>query len=282
VGYVVLYSIFRFRARPGDGEAHQDFGNRRLEIAWTLGPALILAVITVFTAQALAKQEVDTSRPPDKQQPDLWVIGHQWWWEFRYPSTNVVTANELHIPVGKPLLVQLDAADVIHDFWVPELGPKMDTVPGQTNWMWLQADVARNYYPGACAEYCGNQHAWMLFRVVAEPEDQFQAWLQREGAPAAQSTDAAVQRGAQLFTQKTCINCHAIAGVANANALAGPNLTHYGSRSLLGAGVLNRSPENTRKWLENPQAVKPGNSMPNVRLTTQELDDLTAYMESLK
>src|SRR4051794_19874920 len=183
VGGVVLYSILRFRARPGEDEPPQDFGNRRLEIAWTLFPALVLVVITAFMVPALARQEVDTYPPETIQgNPDIWVIGHQWWWEFRYPKSGVTTANELHIPTGQRLLVKLESADVIHDFWVPDLNPKMDTVPGNTNWMWLEADQPNTpdhpYYPGECAEYCGNQHAWMLFRVVAESPDQYQAWLQ--------------------------------------------------------------------------------------------------------
>jgi cytochrome c oxidase subunit 2 len=244
---------------------------------------LLLVGVLFFAIPAQLSQEVETSKPADGQQPpDIQVIGHQWWWEIRYPQTgaSVITANELHMPVGKKLLVQVDSGDVIHDVWIPQLGPKMDTVPGQTNWMWLQADRAGTY-PGVCAEYCGTEHAWMLIKAIAQPQAEFDAWLQQQRAPAVPATTAETQHGAQLFTQRTCINCHAISGTA-AQARVGPDLTHYASRGVLGAGVLTQTPENTMRWLQDPQKVKPGNRMPNLHLAPDELRDLTAYMESLK
>jgi len=280
VGGVVLYSIFRFRGRPGEEAPQQDFGNRRLEIAWTVAPALLLAIITFFTIPALARIEVDTSRAADGSEPAfVHVIGHQWWWEVRYPQTGAATANEIHIPTGQRLLVQLDSNDVVHDLWVPQLTPKEDLNPGNTNWMWLQADKPGTYL-GACAEYCGTQHAWMLIRVVAQPQAEFNTWLQQISAPAAAATGDAA-RGAQVFQQRTCVSCHSLDPRVS-NALAGPNLAHFGSRQILGSGVLTNTPANVRTWLQNPQAVKPGNHMPNLRLSDQELNDLTAYMESLK
>ncbi len=284
IGGFILYMIFRFRARPGDDtEPPAIYSNRRLEIAWTAGPALLLVGVLFFAIPAQLSQEVETSKPADGQQPpDIQVIGHQWWWEIRYPQTgaSVITANELHMPVGKKLLIQVDSGDVIHDVWIPQLGPKMDTVPGQTNWMWLQADRAGTY-PGVCAEYCGTEHAWMLIKAIAQPQAEFDAWLQQQRAPAVPATTAETQHGAQLFTQRTCINCHAISGTA-AQARVGPDLTHYASRGVLGAGVLTQTPENTMRWLQDPQKVKPGNRMPNLHLAPDELRDLTAYMESLK
>jgi cytochrome c oxidase subunit II len=284
IGGLILYMIFRFRARPGDNtEPQAIYSNRRLEIAWTAGPALLLVGVLFFAIPAQLKQEVETSKPADGQQPaDIQIIGHQWWWEIRYPQAgaSVITANEVHMPVGKRLLVQVESGDVIHDVWIPQLGPKMDTVPGQPNWMWLQADRPGTY-PGVCAEYCGNEHAWMLIRAIAQPQAEFDAWLQQQRAPAVAPTTGDAQRGAQLFTQRTCINCHAISGTA-AQARVGPDLTHYASRGILGAGVLTQTPENTMRWLKNPQEVKPGNRMPNLHLAPDELRDLTAYMESLK
>src|SRR5689334_6312505 len=258
IGGFILYMIFRFRARPGDNtEPQAIYSNQRLEIAWTAGPALILLGVLAFAIPAQLSQEVETSKPADGQQPaDIQVIGHQWWWEIRYPQAgaSVISANEIHVPVGKKLLVQVDSGDVIHDVWIPQLGPKMDTVPGQTNWMWLQADRPGTY-PGVCAEYCGTEHAWMLIRAIAQPQAEFDAWLQQQRAPAVAATTAETQHGAQLFTQRTCINCHAISGTA-AQARVGPDLTHYASRGVLGAGVLTQTPENTMRWLQDPQKVK--------------------------
>jgi len=283
IGGLILYMIIRFRAKPSAEEPPAIYSNRRLEIAWTAGPALLLVGVLFFAIPAQLSQEVETSKPADGQQPpDIQVIGHQWWWEIRYPQAGatVITANELHMPIGKRLLVQVDSGDVIHDVWIPQLGPKMDTVPGQTNWMWLQADRAGTY-PGVCAEYCGTEHAWMLIKAIAQPQAEFDAWLQQQRAPAVPATTAETQHGAQLFTQRTCINCHAISGTA-AQARVGPDLTHYASRGILGAGVLTQTPENTMRWLQDPQKVKPGNRMPNLHLAPDELRDLTAYMESLK
>ncbi|HEX6607524.1 MAG TPA: cytochrome c oxidase subunit II [Chloroflexia bacterium] len=284
IGGFILYSIFRFRARPGDTtEPPAIYNNRRLELAWTAGPALILLGVLIFAIPAQLAQTVETSKPADGQEPpDIQIIGHQWWWEIRYPQAgaSVITANEVHMPVGKRLLIQVDSGDVIHDVWIPQLGPKMDTVPGQTNWMWLEADRPGTYQ-GVCAEYCGTEHAWMLIRAIAQPQAEFDAWLQQQRAPAVAPTTAETQHGAQLFAQRTCINCHAISGTA-AQARVGPDLSHYASRGVLGSGVLPRTPENTMRWLQNPQAVKPGNRMPNLHLAPDELRDLTAYMESLK
>ena len=280
VGALIVYMIVRFRARADTAEPEPDYGNRRLEIAWTAAPALLLAVIAVFTVGALGSQEADATKQPAGGTPDIIVTGHQWWWEVRYPTQGVVTANEIHMPVGQKFLVRLEAADVIHDLWIPQLGPKMDNVPGHTNWMWLQGDQPGTYQ-GACAEYCGTEHAWMLIRAVVQPQAEYNAWLQQQSAPAAAPADAASQHGAQLFAQHTCISCHAIAGTA-AQGLAGPNLTHFASRQILAAGVLTNTAANVTRWLRNPQEVKPGNHMPNVRLTEDDLRDLTAYMESLK
>ncbi|HMA35212.1 MAG TPA: cytochrome c oxidase subunit II [Chloroflexia bacterium] len=281
VGGLLAYMMVRYRARSGAGEPTPDFGNHKLEIAWTIAPAILLTVIAVFTFPALRAQEVDTSKAAGGGTPDLIVIGHQWWWEIRYPQANVVTANELHLPTGRQLLVQLEGADVIHSLWIPQLAPKLDNVPGHTNWMWLRADRAGTYQ-GACAEYCGTQHAWMLIRAVAQAPADFDAWLRQQGAPAAAvPAGAAAQHGAQIFAQRTCISCHAIAGTA-ARAVVGPNLTHFASRQILAAGVLENNAANVTRWLRNPQSVKPGNLMPNVRLSDDELRDLTAYMESLR
>jgi cytochrome c oxidase subunit II len=280
VAGLVLYMIPRFRSR-GSGEPRQDFGNRKLEIAWTIVPFVLLAIVLGFALPTMGQQEVETSKAGGPSlQPDVVVTGRQWWWEVRYPASGVAAANEIHLPVGKRILVELVGGDVIHDLWIPQLGPKMDAVPGQPNWLWLQAQQPGTYQ-GVCAEYCGTEHAWMLVRAIAMAPAEYTAWLTANTQPATTPTGGNAARGAQLFTQRTCISCHAIAGTA-AQALAGPNLTHVASRQILAAGVLENNPENMARWLRNPQEVKPGNHMPNVRLSEDEVRDLTAYMETLR
>jgi len=273
---LTLYSLSRFRGRAGMAEPRQVRGNTRLEVAWTIAPALVLAVVFGFTIPAMR-----TADPPvGDRQPDLVVTGVQWWWRVEYPSSGMVTANEIHIPVGQRLLIRLESADVIHDFWVPQLGPKRDTVPGHPNYLWISAD-APGVYLGACAEFCGEQHAWMRLRVIAQPQAEFDAWQQRQRQAPATPTGGEAAQGAQLFQQLTCANCHAIAGTA-ATAQAGPDLSHLASRETIGAGVLANTPENLTKWLVDPQAIKPGNHMPSLRLTDAQLRALVAYLETLQ
>jgi cytochrome c oxidase subunit 2 len=191
-----------------------------------------------------------------------------------------VTANEIHIPTGKPLVVAVQSADVIHDFWVPDLARKIDAVPGRTSTIWMQADDPGSYV-GACAEYCGAQHAWMRILVVAEPEAQYSAWEHRmlESAPPPTSEEAS--RGAHLFTQMTCLRCHAIRGNGEGGQ-AGPDLTHLQGRTTLGAGVMQNTPSELGRWLKDPQDVKEGSHMPNVQLTDPQIADFVAYFETLQ
>jgi len=275
---LLLYIVVRYRARPGAGEPPQNLGNTRLEVTWTVAPILLLIVVFFFTVGAMRAADPGG----DQRRPDLVVIGHQWWWEVRYPATGVVTANEIHLPVGRRLFVRLDSGDVIHNLWFPELGPKMDLVPGQTNYISLQADRA-GVYQGACAEFCGVEHAWMRLRAIAQPPDQFAAWqrdqLQRAAAPPAGGQAA---RGAALFAQLTCISCHAISGVGGPTEGIAPNLTHVGSRQTLAAGLLANTAASMALWLRDPQAAKPGNHMPNLQLSGAQVGALTAYLEGLR
>lgn len=273
----ITYIMFRYRSRPGGGEPKQVFGERKLEIIWTVVPLLIVTFLFAYTAYTM--HTADPS-PNPYQQPDILVTGHQWWWEIYYPKSGIVTANEVHIPVGKKLLVQLESADVIHDFWVPQLARKMDMTPGHPTHIWLEADAAGTYL-GACSEYCGAQHAWMRLRVIVQPQVEFDAWQQNQlQAPQAPTTGEALQ-GIQLFKQLTCINCHTIAGT-EANARIGPNLTHVASRQTLGAGILENTTSNLARFLSNPHAVKPGILMPNMKLSDSEVNALVAYLEGLK
>jgi cytochrome c oxidase subunit 2 len=204
------------------------------------------------------------------------VIGHQWWWEIKYPGTRAVTANELHIPVATRVRVVGTTADVIHSLWVPELNRKVDVIPGRDNVLLLDADHAGTY-PGQCAEFCGLQHAHMELRVLAEPMVLFREWLGREAAPA----EVSAGRGARLFDEEACSGCHQIRG-ADARGQVGPDLTHFGSRTMIGAGVLPNDPEHLRDWIRDPQHSKPGNRMPGLQLSDADLRELVAYLEGLK
>jgi cytochrome c oxidase subunit 2 len=275
VSGMVGVSLIRFRQRTGVEEPQPFFGNRKLEIIWTVGPILIIIWLFALTARGMRQSD-----PPANRQPDLIVIGHQWWWEVRYPQTGVATANEIHIPVGRKWLVRLESADVIHDFWVPALARKMQMIPGQTNHIWLEAD-APGKFAGSCVEYCGAGHAWMLFSVIAESPAEFDAWLrEHENSAAMPATDSA-QNGLKLFQTMTCINCHSIRGVSVA-ANAAPDLTHVADRTILGAGVLSNTETNLFRWLKNPQDFKPGCFMPNLKLTDTQAGTLTSYLETLK
>jgi cytochrome c oxidase subunit 2 len=193
----------------------------------------------------------------------------------------VVTANEIHIPTGKPLSVRLDSKDVLHEFWVPELARKMTTVPGQPNHIWLQADKP-GVYIGTCSEYCGIQHAWMRILVVAEEPSKFEEWQRAQSQPGLAVKTAAAAKGLVLFQTSSCINCHAIRGVTGADASVAPDLTHVASRRQIGAGILENTPANMRRWLKNPQHIKPGALMPDFNFTDQQLDQLGAYLETLQ
>ena len=220
------------------------------------------------------------SDPPPPPNPDIVVVGHQWWWEARYTESGAIVANEIHIPAGKPLAVKLDAADVLHEFWVPELSRKMTTVPGHPNHIWIQADKPGTYL-GFCSEFCGTQHAWMHFLIVAEPQEEFRKWEQAQLAAAPSPSSDNAQKGLALFQQMSCVNCHAIKGTAAA-AQVGPDLTHFASRKQIGAGIVENTPENLRRWLRDPQQVKVGIKMPNFKFTDQQFTEVADYIETLK
>ena len=274
-----IFAIVRYRSRPGMPEPRQVFGNTALELTWTLIPVAILIVLYVLTVGTMKR--LTAGDPGQAQQPDVVVIGHQWWWEYRYPKAGIVTANEVHIPTGRRLRIQVLSADVIHDFWVPELAPKIDAIPGKTDqYIYLQADKP-GLYLGTCAEYCGTQHAWMRIRVYAQTPADFSAWeQQQERVPPTPTTGPAAQ-GAQLFQQKSCAVCHTIAGTA-AHGVAGPDLTHVGTRDTLATGIITADKAGLAAWISDPQAIKPGNHMPSLDLSSQEVAALVAYLEALK
>ena len=274
---LVVIAMIRYRGRRGSTEEpYQEFGRRRLEIAWTIVPTVIVLVLLGFTIRTMAA----VSPGPGDHPPDLVITGYQWWWGVQYPSSGAVTANEIHLPVGKRMLLQLEGGDVIHDFWVPQLGRKMDMIPGHTNWLWVEPTQTGTFL-GACAEYCGAEHAWMRIRVIVQPQAEFDAWLRQQTQVAVAPTGGDAAQGAMLFQQQTCASCHAIAGTG-ANSQVGPNLTHFGSRDTIAAGVLDNTPDNLAKWLKDPQAVKPDSHMPDLQLSDDQIRALIAYLEAQK
>jgi cytochrome c oxidase subunit II len=273
---VLVVTLVRDRGRPGDPDPEQVHGNRTLEIAWTVAPALLLLVMFVLTVRTMQTVNAEPSSPLRVQ-----VIGHQWWWEYRYPDLGIVTANELILPTGAPVRLELTSADVIHSFWVPQIGWKKDVIPNQANTMNVQVDHAGSY-DGPCTEYCGTQHAWMRIRLVAQSPAAFDGWTKAQQQPAPAPTDPSVQRGAQLFASSSCVNCHAIAGTS-AVAHVGPDLSHVGSRTIIGAGVLDNSPDSLGRWIRDPQAVKPGVLMPAYpNFSDADLAALASYLSGLK
>lgn len=238
-------------------------------------PAVILVGLLIYTFSTMSALAA-----PSRDALTIEVIGHRWWWEVRYPEEGVTTANELHVPAGQPVRLEVTAADVIHSFWVPELNGKMDLIPGQTNTFWIEA-YEPGVYRGQCAEYCGTQHAKMAFLVVSEPQAAFDAWLEQQQQPAPEPTSALVREGQQIFLGSACVSCHTIEGT-NASGNAGPDLTHLANRLTLGAGTISNSRANLAGWIVNSQAIKPGNKMPPMNLNPEDLQALLAYLESLE
>jgi cytochrome c oxidase subunit 2 len=271
---IFTYVLIRYRKRPGqEGIPKQVEGSHTLEILWTVIPFLLLivmAVPTVTTGFTLSK-EYD-----NKEALQVKVTAHQFWWEFEYPDLGVATAQDLVIPAGKKVQFEVTSADVMHAFWIPALGGKIDTNPGLDNKIWLQADKPGTYY-GKCAELCGASHALMDFKVEALPQEEFDAWAKKmktvQAQPAAASSAA---QGQEIF-KKSCMGCHAVAGEGGK---LGPNLTNFADRIRV-AGILKNNPENLAKWLKDPQQVKPGNNMPNLNLSDDQVNALVEYLSTL-
>lgn len=277
VTVLVTLILVRFRARPGGKEPGERRDSRWLEIGWTSGAVLTVGVLFVLSAGVMLSIDPLGVR---HDHPDLVVTGHQWWWEVHYPHSGAVTANEIHIPVRKRLLVKLESADVVHDFWVPRLARKSDMVPGHPNYIWLEADKPGTYR-GWCAEFCGRQHANMRFTVVAQSPRRFSAWTKAQLARPGPPKSGPAAAGAAVFVEKTCPSCHTVAGTPAQGKVA-PDLTHVASRRTLAAGALDNTPAALRRWLANPQRVKPGCLMPQVQLSHKELHELVAYLETLR
>lgn len=280
IGLLVV-ALFKFRARAGDehNEPAQIYGSVQVELAWTVIPILIVVVLFLTTARVIfAIQDA----PKPKSALDVTVIGHQFWWEFRYPQLNIITANELHVPVSavdhpSPTYLRLLSADVDHSFWVPQLAGKTDLIPNHPNQMWI-APNATGLYFGQCAQFCGVEHARMLIRVYVDSPETFAEWVRNQQRPAVQ--DPAVAAGRQIFETEACVNCHAISGTA-ARGTAGPDLTHLMSRATIAAGAAANTPDNLHAWIKDPSTFKPGALMPAMQLTDQQIDQVVAYLSTL-
>ena len=282
VGGLLAIVLFRFRARKTDpvGEPAQIYGSTQIELAWTVVPLLIVVVLFLTTARIIfAIQDA----PKPKTALDVTVIGHQFWWEFQYPKYGVVTANELHLPVStgaapEASFLKLTSADVNHSFWVPQLAGKTDLIANHVNSMWVDPQKP-GLYLGQCAQFCGTQHAMMLLRVYVDTPEQFSAWIKNQQQSALQVPDVAV--GKRVFETQACMNCHTISGTA-ATGRFGPDLTHLMSRATLASGAMDNTPDNLRQWIKSPDSFKNGALMPAMQLSDKQLDEVTAYLETLK
>jgi cytochrome c oxidase subunit II len=277
VSIAALIAIRRGRASASTASDSQIA--RMVAIAGGVSGVLVIGLLfqSVVTGRAL-----DTLRTP--QALRIQVTGNQWWWDVQYvtpiPSLRVTTANEIHIPVGRPVVFELLSNDVIHSFWIPNLQGKIDLVPGRLNELWLQADRP-GVYRGQCAEYCGVQHAKMAFVVVVDPPDVFERWLAANRAPAPAPATPEQVRGKDVIERGPCAMCHTIAGTS-AGGRTAPDLTHIASRSTLGAGSIPNTRGHLAGWIADPQQIKPGSRMPPQALTGGDLQAVLAYMETLK
>jgi cytochrome c oxidase subunit II len=271
----LVWACLRFREKPGQPMPKQVHGHTVLEVSWTIAFAVILLIIGIPTIQMIFK----TQEPEAASALRVDVAGRQWWWEFTYPEYKFSTANELHIPVGRQVAFYLHAPDVIHSFWIPQLGGKRDVVPHRLNRITLTPETPGEF-PGQCAEYCGMSHANMRFRVIVHEPADFEKWVKAQQAPPVESTDALAQQGKTIFGQSTCVGCHTITGVSAGHI--GPDLTHFASRKRFAGSLMESTPDNIAKWVENPDHMKPGALMPNLGMTGEQSKALAAYLLSLK
>jgi cytochrome c oxidase subunit 2 len=276
------YAVVKFRRRQGDEsrEPAQVYGSTQIELAWTVIPVLIVIVLFLATARVIHSIQ---DAPKPENAVEVVAIGHQFWWEFRYPKLGVVTANELHIPVSEavhstPTFLTLLSADTDHSFWVPQLAGKTDLIPNRVNQMWMDPHET-GIFLGQCAQYCGTQHAKMLLRVYVDSSEEFATWVRGQQQPAA--LDVNVTAGKRVFETTACINCHAIGGTV-ADGRFGPDLTHLMSRQTIASGAAENTKANLRLWIQKPDAIKPGSLMPAMQLRNADVDALVDYLQTLR
>ena len=279
---LLSYVVVKFRSRAADAEREpaQVYGSTQIELAWTIIPILIVVVLFLATARVIHAIQ-DAPKPADAME--ITAIGHQFWWEFRYPGLGIVTANELHVPVSNsshptPTFLKLLSADTDHSFWIPQLAGKTDLIPNRVNETWLDPHET-GLFLGQCAQYCGTQHAKMLLRVYVESPEDFKLWVRAQQQPA--NEDAKEAEGRRVFERTACLNCHAINGT-NGTGRFGPDLTHLMSRRTIASGAAENHSQSLRLWIQNPDSIKPGSLMPAMKLSDTELDSLVRYLETLQ
>lgn len=293
---VLVYTIIRYRRKSEDYDPPQTHGNTVLEISWTILPAIILAIVAVPTVTTIFD---NANSPSLAGEPAIEVeaVGYQWWWEFKYddpnnPGNEIVTANEMHIPVDTVVNVTLTSPNVLHSFWIPKIAGKVDVVPNNINKLWIKAEETGSFL-GQCAEFCGVAHANMRFRVIVESSAEFDAWLAAQDEPALEPVDPLAIEGKTIFegNQAQCWTCHTVSGSAKAQGTVGPNLTHVGSRTHIASGIRVNDQKNLREWIADPDRVKPGNLMaatakvytePTSKLTDAQVSALVRYLQGLK
>jgi cytochrome c oxidase subunit 2 len=271
---LIVFAVIKYRRRSDEERPVQIHGNTKLEVTWTIIPAVTLAFVGFFTVKTV----FDVARVPKGAMP-ITVTGHRWWWQYDYPGLGITTANELHIPAGRPIVLSVTSVDVIHNFWPPALAGKIYAIPGRHNQMVMEAYRPGTFY-GQCAEYCGLSHANMRLQIVAQSQADFDAWIKSQQQPPPtpdQGTPAAA--GQVLFQTRGCAGCHTINGFTAGTV--GPNLTHLQSRGVFAGAIFNMTPNNLRTWLRNPPAAKPGSVMPNLHLSEEDMTSLIAYLETL-
>jgi len=279
---LLVYAVAKFRKRDEDDgrEPAQVYGSNQVELAWTVIPTLIVLVLFLATARVIHSIQ---DAPKPLRAIEVIAIGHQFWWEFRYPALGVVTANELHVPVSNPsnptpTFLTLLSVDTDHSFWVPRLAGKTDLIPNRVNHTWIDPQET-GLYLGQCAQYCGTQHAKMLLRVYVDSPEKFEQWAQEQRKPAI--INDAVEAGRQVFETTACVNCHAVSGTV-ADGRFGPDLTHLMSRDTIASGAAPNTRESLRAWIQNPDTIKPGSLMPAMQLSDHDLDALTDYLMTLR
>jgi cytochrome c oxidase subunit 2 len=284
VAGLLTFVVVRYRHRKNDPNAQEEpqqiYGSTQIELSWTVIPILIVVMLFLATARIIFAIQ-DAPKPANALEVD--VIGHQFWWEYRYPKLGIVTANELHIPVSDPkhptpTYLTLTSADTDHSFWVPRLGGKTDALPNRINTMWADPQQP-GVYIGQCNQYCGTEHALMLLRVYADTPEQFAAWVAHQRQPAA--SDAGAAQGRQVFEHNACMSCHSVGGTV-ATGRFGPDLTHFASRTTFASGSVPLTPANVRAFVDNPGYFKPGVLMPPMHLNQHDLDAVTGYLMTLK
>lgn len=282
---LLIFTSFRYRKRPNAPLPRQVSGNTALEIGWTAFPAIVLAIVfalTLGTLIAIDTPPAQAGAPASNASSsvNVLIIGHQWWWEIQYPDLGIITANEMHVPANANIIMKLQSNDVIHSFWVPQIGRKLDAIPGRINTNWFRSGNPGRY-DGQCAEFCGAEHALMHVQIVVDTPDQFQAWVNDQKAPIPTNLTGQAAVGEQMFLAASCTACHTIKGT-KAQGQIGPDLTHFASRAKFAGGSFDNIPANVSDWIQHPRELKPGTVMPDLGIMPNMGDTITSFLETLK